>query len=112
MNKSEELIISLMCETLEKIDTYIAGMSHDDFLRDGKTQSAVIMQLEVLGELAKRVSDPTRSSIAIPWKDMSGLRDLVAHQYFGLDIEMIWQTASVHAPKVRQELNAYRAVRL
>ena len=67
--------------------------NRDAFLDDEKTQSAVVHQLLVLGEAAKRVSDATRTAQpVVPWASMSGMRDKLIHDYDAVDLEEVWQT--------------------
>ncbi len=65
------------------------------------------MQLQVISELAKRVPVEAQKEIAVHWKEMSGLRDLVAHQYFSLDIPTIWKTATESAPLAREKITTH-----
>ena len=68
--------------------TFVAGMDRNSFLADDKTQSAVMHQLLVIGEAAKRVSDATRTAYpAVPWATMAGMRDKLIHEYDDVDIE-------------------------
>jgi uncharacterized protein with HEPN domain len=105
--KDDTAYLRLMLDSFAKISSYIAAMSYTDFEHDSKTQSAVIMQLQVVGELAKRISDQARRAINAPWKDMAGLRDLVSHNYFSLDLQTIWLTAKERAPIVEQKVREY-----
>jgi uncharacterized protein with HEPN domain len=107
MGKDNLAYLRLMVEAAQKIDAYLAGMSRDDFLRDGKTQSAILMQLQVIGELSKKVPDDMKTNIFVPWKDIAGLRDMVSHDYFSLDIEAIWNTATVDVVELREKLGRY-----
>ena len=81
-NKHDKAYLQLMLDSFAKIKRFIDGMSFEDFSADEKTQSAVIMQLQVIGELAKKVPENFKESIDVPWKNMAGLRDLVSHDYF------------------------------
>jgi uncharacterized protein with HEPN domain len=70
------------------------------FLSDLKTQDAVIRNLEVIGEAAKRLpAEVAGSHPEVPWKRIAGLRDKMIHQYFGMNLELVWQV-------VEQELTA------
>ncbi len=82
-------------------------MDESAFLADRKTQSAVIMQLEVIGQLAKKTSDETRAKIDVPWKEMAGMRDWVAHDYFSLELPLVWETVSTDAPRDEKAIREY-----
>src|SRR3989338_11096079 len=105
--KDDAILLDLMLDAFAKIRDFISEMTYKDFLADSKTQSAAIMQLQVVGELAKRVSDATRAKIDIPWKQMAGMRDFVAHNYFSLDIEVVWRTVSESAKDAEEKVRAY-----
>ena len=68
------------------------GMDEVAFLRDEKTQSAVIMQLALIGELAKRVSESTRAAIPLPWRQIAGFCDRAIHDYYQIDLQVAWGT--------------------
>lgn len=90
--KSDAVYIAQLCAATQKVRSYVVGMTHEQFLADEKTQSAVIMQLSLIGELAKRLSDETKESVDLPWKEIAGFRDIAIHDYFSLDIDIVWET--------------------
>lgn len=68
-------------------------------------QSAVIRELEIIGEAAKNVSVETKSKHPdIPWKQMSGLRDKLIHDYFGVDLDAVWETVKRDLPVLKEKL--------
>jgi uncharacterized protein with HEPN domain len=80
-------------------------MNESDFLDDEKTQSAVIRELEVIGEAAKRISDTYKSKHSeIPWKLMSGMRDVLIHDYEGVDPYTVWDTVQQNIPVLIEQL--------
>ncbi len=105
--KDKSAYLRLMLDSFGKIRAYTAGMSYANFIDDGKTQSAVIMQLQVVGELAKSVPDDVKTSIDVPWKNIAGLRDLIAHQYFNLDLAMVWHTTQESILDVEKKIQEY-----
>jgi uncharacterized protein with HEPN domain len=107
VNKDNTAHLHLMMDSFRKIREYIDTMSQDEFFRDSKTQSAVIMQLQVVGELSKRILDDTKNEIDIPWKEIIGMRDIVSHDYFNLDIKTVWDTAMKSVPEVELEIGKY-----
>jgi uncharacterized protein with HEPN domain len=73
-------------ESMNRIDTYIFGVEYDSFLSNQMLIDAVIRNLEVIGEAARNVSDEIRNKYPkIPWRNMIGLRNILIHQYFGVD---------------------------
>ncbi len=96
-----------MLDAFSKIRDFTRDMSYESFVSDSKTQSAVIMQLQVVGEVAKKVPDSIKTPIDIPWKNIVGLRDLVAHEYFKLDLVTIWRTAQESVPMAEGKIKKY-----
>ncbi len=89
--KDDALTLRLIAQACDKILAFTANISEQEFLNNEEKQSAVIMQLIVLGELAKVVTAETQSMIELPWRRIAGMRDVAVHQYFGLKMEEIWQ---------------------
>ncbi|HTG35472.1 MAG TPA: DUF86 domain-containing protein [Thermoanaerobaculia bacterium] len=82
-----------------RIQEFIAGQDFADFSADLKTQSAVILQILILGEAAKRLFKEFQERHSeIPWKDMSRMRDRLIHPYEGTDPREVWQAASRDVP--------------
>jgi|SRR3989338_6451812 len=107
MNKDNLVYVHLMSDSFAKIKEYIAGISYDGFLADSKTQSAVIMQLQVIGELAKKVPEEIKQSINVPWKQIAGMRDIVSHDYFNLDIKTVWDTVTTSVSDAEIKIREY-----
>jgi len=107
MNKDNTAYLKLILDACLKIRSYTVGMTKQDFLSDNKTQSAVIMQIQIIGELAKKVPDNMRESISLPWKQIAGMRDFIAHDYFNLDLESAWQTVEVSVPEAEDRIRKY-----
>ena len=81
-------------------------MEYDDFLKDYKTQDAVVRNIEILGEAAKLLSDDTKKKYPdIPWKDIAGTRDKLIHDYFGVNIDIVWDTAKNEIPFLSTQLH-------
>lgn len=75
-------------------------------MRDTLIQDGVIRQIEIIGEAAKRVSEKTRSeNVQIPWQDISGMRNKLIHDYFGVDIEKVWLTVRKDIPLLKKQIN-------
>lgn len=109
-NKNDSAYLFLMLESFSKIKNFTKNMSEKDFLNDNKTQSAVIMQLQIIGELAKKVPDKLKNIIDIPWKNIVGFRDMISHDYFSLDLLTVWHTIKESAPKAEAEIQKYTGV--
>jgi len=107
MEKDNLAYLHLILDAAEKIHSYLGQMNQSDFFADGKTQSAVIMQIQVIGELSKKIPEEIKSKIDVPWKEIAGLRDMVSHDYFSLDVEAIWNTATKDVTELEREIKNY-----
>lgn len=85
----------------DKIAQFIEGMTYGQFVKDAKTTYAVVRALEVIGEAAKRVPSSVRAQYPeIPWREMTGIRDKLIHDYFGVNLEVVWKTALEDVPNL------------
>ena len=87
---------------MEKIESFTGGMTQEEFLEDDMAHFAVIRAMEVMGEAAKNVPLEVREKYpAVPWRKMAGLRDKVIHGYFGVDLFIIWESATKTIPSYK-----------
>jgi uncharacterized protein with HEPN domain len=78
-------------EAIDKLRDYTAGMDYTAFSKDTKTQDAVIRNLEIIGEAARRLQGPVRAaSPGIEWRKIVGLRNILIHEYFGVSLPLVW----------------------
>ncbi len=90
------LDILLACNDVQE---FVAGASREEFMSDGKLQSALCMKLEIIGEAARTVSDEYKTTHPeIPWHDIIGLRHRIVHEYFRLDLGIIWDIVQKDIP--------------
>src|SRR6266404_6075378 len=91
MPRDSDVYVGDIIHAVRKIRVYTAAMTREQFDRDEKTIDAVVRNLEIIGEAVKHVPELLRDQAPhIPWKRIAGLRDLLIHQYFGIDLEIIW----------------------
>ena len=94
----------------DKVIRYTAGLSATQFADNELVYDAVLRNLELLGEAAKQIPNSVRLSYPdVPWRRIAGLRDVLAHAYFGLEEETIWQVVSTSIPNLRMQLDAMAA---
>lgn len=89
-------------DAAEDVRRFMGDMSEEEFSRDRKTQFAVIRAIEVIGEAAKNIPKSVRGKYpSCPWKEMAGMRDKLIHQYFGVDVRVLWKTAKEDLPQIK-----------
>ena len=104
--RQDAFIIQDIKEAIGRIVSYTSGINYDDFLKDGKTQDAVIRNIEILGEAVKLLSEEAKERYPdIPWKAIAGTRDKLIHDYFGVNIDIVWNIAKNEAPWLSEQLS-------
>jgi uncharacterized protein with HEPN domain len=92
-------------EAAGKIRKYTTGMSYEQFLADQKTQDAVIRNFLVIGEATKNLSADIKDRYpGVEWKQVAGLRDVMAHGYYRIDYEVIWEIITSRLPGFRKDI--------
>ena len=104
--KDTVVFIAAALESIDLINSYTEGYQRDDFLADRKTQDAVIRNLEIIGQALKDygVEILTKENPDIPWVQIAGMRNVLAHEYLGVDVVLIWETLLNHLNSLQQAL--------
>ena len=88
---------------------FVEGMDKREFMRDKRTQQAVVMSLIVIGEAATKVMDGdagfAQSHAQIPWRNMRGMRNRIAHGYFDINLDLVWDTVATALPQLLEQLH-------
>ena len=104
------LRVSDILAAAERIGRYTASLQEADFARDEKTVEAVCFAPVVIGEAATNVPEDVQAKAPqIPWRKMKGMRNIAAHEYFGIDLSTVWQTATVDVPALKPLVQALLA---
>jgi len=105
MPRDYEVYLEDIRDAIDKVKTYTLGLSQDVFENDNKTIDAVVRNLEIIGEAVKMIPESIRLAHPnIEWKKIAGLRDILAHQYFGIDIDIIWDILKNKLPALEEEI--------
>lgn len=100
--------LSDILEAVRRIESYVTGISEEEFSRNGEKQDAVIRRIEVIGEATAHLSPETRTVLSgLPYRKMRGMRNIVAHDYANVDIAIVWEVATVHLKEVREILERH-----
>ncbi len=87
---------------------YVEGLCKKDFLADRRTQDAVVLSVFIIGEAAARIMDQHPAFVArhpdLPWRSMRGMRNRIAHGYFEINLDVVWETLCSDLPELRQRL--------
>ncbi len=106
--KDRTIFIAAALESILLINEYVAGYDCEQFLRDRKTQDAVIRNLEVIGQALKDfgIDELEQKQPEMPWRNIAGMRNVLAHEYLGVDPVMIWDTVNTHLDELEQALES------
>ena len=92
-------------DAIAKVKEFIEGMTFDQFAKDDKSIFAVIRALEIIGEATKHIPTKDRARYPkVPWLEMAAIRDKLIHDYFGVNIEVVWKTATDDLPKLESQI--------
>jgi uncharacterized protein with HEPN domain len=101
MKRDYRVYLSDILQAFRNTCQFLEGLSYEEFIEDRKTISAVVRELEIAGEATKQLPVSIRKKYPdIPWSDMAGMRDKLIHFYFGVDMEIVWETVKVRIPKL------------
>ena len=99
MSRNEKMYLHDIAQSCEKITRFTTGLSQPELIRDEKTYDAVVRNLEIIGEAAKQLSDQLKEQMPdIEWRKVAGLRDTLAHAYFGIDNNILWDVIQNKIP--------------
>ena len=114
MSKKDPLVfIGHIAESIEKIENFSKGLSKEDFFKDEMRQSAIVRQIEIIGEASKNITGSFRNKYPnVPWKAIIGTRDKLIHAYFKVDMDIVWDVVENELPKLKEQINSIMNERL
>ena len=103
--RGDDAILQDIQEAISRILSYSEKLEYENFLIDIKTQDLIIRNIEILGEAAKLLSNETKQKLSsIPWRDIAGTRDKLIHDYFGVNIDIVWDIVKNDIPQILPEI--------
>ncbi|MGH9939767.1 MAG: HepT-like ribonuclease domain-containing protein [Blastocatellia bacterium] len=102
----DQVYLRHILDAIERIESYVS-VGRDVFLATPHWQDATIRQLEIVGEATKRLSDELRNKYSqIPWRRIAGLRDVLIHNYLGVDLAAVWEITQRNLPDLKTQVQA------
>lgn len=108
LSMSRDILVYLddIQESCKKVLRYTRDMNHKQFIQDDKTYDAVVRNLEIIGEAVKHVPENFRHRYPdVEWRKIAGLRDIVAHVYFGINDEIVWDVVENKIPQLLEQIS-------
>ena len=103
--RRDNLFIEDILDAMNKIFKYTEEMDKEEFKKNQLVIDAVLRNIEIVGEAANKVSNEMKSDYQdIPWSKMIGLRNIVIHDYFGVDLDIIWEVITVNLPETKPKI--------
>lgn len=104
-NKDPLVFIKHIVESIKFIEEFSQDLTEEELSKNRLKQDAIVRELEIIGEAIKNLpSEFTDKYKKVDWKDLAGLRDKLIHHYFGVDIEIVWNTIKEDIPKLKKEI--------
>ena len=105
--RNHKLFLEDILEAMDKIESYIKDLTYDAFIKNDMVQDAVIRNLEIIGEASKNIPEVVREKYPdISWKRMIGLRNIAVHEYFGVDLGIIWEIITKNLRETKPKIIA------
>jgi uncharacterized protein with HEPN domain len=107
VRRDDSVYLRHVLDAILRIEEYTQGTAREDFLHSHLRQDAAIRQIEVIGEAVKKLSSEMKTGHPeIPWKDVAGMRDKLIHDYFGVDLDAVWDTVDKDIPRLKDKIRA------
>jgi len=104
MKKDPKIFLEHILQCIERVEQYVEGVTKKQFLESVQLQDSVIRRIEIMGEAVKNIPTQIKDKYPdIPWQEIAGMRDILIHEYFGVDLGLTWKVATkdIHQLKKR-----------
>lgn len=107
MSRAFELYLQDILESTTRIRGYVEGLNQEQFQADSKTVDAVVRNLEIIGEATKHLPDSIRdANPEVPWRQIAGFRDVLIHNYFIVNLDIVWNVVQAELPSLARHVDA------
>jgi len=111
LKKDARIFIEHILECIQLIEKYTENKSISDFFGSVLLQDAVIRRIEIIGEAVKNIPDEIKAKYQdVPWKEIAGMRDILIHEYFGIDLNLTWKAVQKDIPDLKRQMLRIREV--
>lgn len=107
MKKDPTIFLTHILESINLLEKYLQNVTEEQFLASEEKQDLAVRRIEVIGEAAKNIPETFRNQYPdIPWKQISGMRDILIHKYFGINMDRVWETATQFIPPLKKQIKS------
>jgi uncharacterized protein with HEPN domain len=105
--RNDRLLILDIIDSIEKVKRYSEGLNYRQFSKDYKTIDAVVRNFEIIGEASNHLSKKVKDGIKLPWRRIIGMRNVIIHEYFGVDTRIVWKIITDELNSLLDEFRKY-----
>ncbi len=106
MIKDPQVFLKHILDSIEIVEEYTKSLSKEEFLKSQEKQDAVTRRLEIIGEAVRNLTEDFRQQYPdVVWREIVGMRDKLIHEYFGIDLDLVWEVTQKDLPQLKKQIN-------